>query len=153
VYAPKLILARGQGVWVWDVEGREYLDLLSGIAVSLLGHGHPVYVERVQQQVANLVHVSNVFFTEPQIRLAERLTELTFAKRVFFANSGAEANEAAIKLARRHQRMARKADRFEIVAMKDVPWPHDGRIERDRAAQIPRGFRALGARLPSRRLQ
>jgi predicted acetylornithine/succinylornithine family transaminase len=117
-YAPQLVLAKGRGARVWDVDGNAYLDFLAGIAVNVLGHCHPVYVERVQAQVATLLQVSNIFYSRPQIELATRLTELTFADRVFFCNSGAEANEAAIKLARRYQRTVRGSDRYEIVAMQ-----------------------------------
>ncbi|MGD0559956.1 MAG: acetylornithine transaminase [Streptosporangiaceae bacterium] len=99
---PPLTLARGQGARVWDVDGREYLDLIAGIAVSSLGHAHPAIVDAVSTQVANIAHTSNLFLHEPEIRLAERLISLVNADaRVFFCNSGAEANEAAIKLVRR----------------------------------------------------
>jgi len=104
---PLLELARGEGARVWDVEGREYLDFLAGIAVNSLGHAHPVVVEAASRQAATLMHVSNYFATEPQLALAERLRRLTGAGeqgRVFFSNSGAEAIEAAIKLARRTER-------------------------------------------------
>lgn len=100
---PKLMLARGEGCRVWDVDGNEYLDFLAGIAVNSLGHAHPVLVEAVSSQVATLAHVSNYFSTAPQLELAERLRTITGAGehgRILFGNSGAEANEAAFKLAR-----------------------------------------------------
>ncbi|MFF1633704.1 acetylornithine transaminase [Leifsonia sp. NPDC058248] len=100
---PQLMLARGEGCRVWDVDGNEYLDFLGGIAVNSLGHAHPVLVDAVSTQIATLAHVSNYFATAPQLELAERLTRLTGAGeggRVYFGNSGAEANEAAFKLAR-----------------------------------------------------
>ncbi|MEQ1738059.1 MAG: aminotransferase class III-fold pyridoxal phosphate-dependent enzyme, partial [Rhodoglobus sp.] len=97
---PMAILARGQGARVWDTDGNEYLDFLAGIAVNALGHAHPVFVDAVATQAGTLAHVSNYFATEPQVELAERLTRLSGGDRVFFANSGAEAIEAAIKLAR-----------------------------------------------------
>jgi acetylornithine aminotransferase len=100
---PKLMLARGEGCRVWDIDGNEYLDFLAGIAVNSLGHGHPALVEAVSSQVATLAHVSNYFSTRPQLELAERLKTITGAGdrgRVLFGNSGAEANEAAFKLAR-----------------------------------------------------
>ncbi|WP_295124413.1 acetylornithine transaminase [uncultured Leifsonia sp.] len=100
---PKLMLARGEGCRVWDVDGNEYLDFLAGIAVNSLGHAHPVLVEAVSSQVSTLAHVSNYFSTPPQLELAERLRTITGAGeqgRILFGNSGAEANEAAFKLAR-----------------------------------------------------
>jgi acetylornithine aminotransferase len=99
---PKLVLTRGEGACVWDDAGKQYLDLLGGIAVNSLGHAHPALVEAVTTQMQTLGHVSNFFATEPQVRLAERLLSLLGAPgKVFFANSGAEANEAALKLTRR----------------------------------------------------
>ena len=96
---PPIEIARGDGVRVWDTEGREYLDFVAGIAVSSLGHGHPAVVEAVSRQVTTLAHTSNLAIHEPGVRLAERLVELVGVPgRVFFANSGAEANECAIKL-------------------------------------------------------
>ena len=102
-YAPGgFIPVRGKGSRVWDQAGREYLDLAGGIAVSALGHVHPAAVDALTGQAGKLWHVANVLTNEPAIRLAKRLCELTFAERVFFANSGAEANEAALKLARKY---------------------------------------------------
>ncbi|HEX4471287.1 MAG TPA: acetylornithine transaminase [Nocardioides sp.] len=106
---PQLVLTRGKGARVWDDEGREYVDLLGGIAVNALGHAHPAVVEAVTSQLSTLGHVSNFFATEPQITLAERLLELfapgrgssSSVGKVFLTNSGAEANEAALKLTRR----------------------------------------------------
>ncbi|ROP58750.1 acetylornithine aminotransferase [Curtobacterium sp. PhB130] len=100
---PKIMLERGQGCRVWDVDGNEYLDFLAGIAVNSLGHAHPALVEAIADQAAKLVHVSNYFATPPQLELAERLKRISGAGdagRVYFGNSGAEANEAAFKLAR-----------------------------------------------------
>lgn len=101
---PQLVLASGHGCWVTDVDGRSYLDLLSGIAVNALGHGHPALVQAVAKQAESAIHVSNFFTSEPAIALAERILEIAAAPSgsgVFFANSGAEATEAAIKLSRR----------------------------------------------------
>lgn len=99
---PKLALIRGDGARVWDADGKEYVDLLAGIAVNALGHAHPAVVAAVSAQIATLGHVSNFAITEPAVRLAERLLELSGRPgRVFFCNSGAEANEAAFKLSRR----------------------------------------------------
>lgn len=102
-YGPRrLALARGEGMRLWDVEGKEYLDLFAGVAVCGLGHAHPAVTKAIQEQAAKLVHTSNYYYIEPQIALAELLCEHTFADRWFFCNSGAEANEAALKLARRY---------------------------------------------------
>jgi acetylornithine aminotransferase len=99
---PKLVLIRGKGAHVWDVDGNEYVDLLGGIAVNALGHAHPALVEAVTNQLGTLGHISNFFASEPQIELAEKLLDLLGAPgKVFFTNSGAEANEAAFKLTRR----------------------------------------------------
>lgn len=99
---PKLVLARGEGAHVWDADGREYVDLLGGIAVNALGHAHPRLVAAVTEQLQTLGHISNFFASAPQIGLAERLVDLLGTEaRVFFTNSGAEANEAAFKLTRR----------------------------------------------------
>ncbi len=98
--APLAVLARGEGARVWDVDGTEYLDFLAGIAVNALGHAHPVFVDAVSRQAARLAHVSNYFATEPQLELADRLTRLSGGDRVFLCNSGTEAIEAAVKLAR-----------------------------------------------------
>jgi len=105
---------RGQGCLVWDEEGKEYLDLVAGIAVNLLGHAHPAVASALAVQAQTLIHTSNLYFTQPQVALAKRLVELSFPSRVFFCNSGAEANEAAIKLARKWG--ARNRDgAFEII--------------------------------------
>ncbi len=92
---------RGKGCLLYDDSGREYLDLVAGIAVNLLGHSHPDVVAAVTTQANALIHTSNLYFTQPQVELAQRLVELSFPSRVFFCNSGAEANESAIKLARK----------------------------------------------------
>jgi acetylornithine/N-succinyldiaminopimelate aminotransferase len=115
---PPIEIAHGSGVRVWDTEGREYLDFVAGIAVSSLGHAHPAIVAAVTRQVGTLAHTSNLAIHEPGVRLAERLVELVgVPARVFFANSGAEANECAVKLARRYG-WTRNPDgsRLEIVA-------------------------------------
>jgi predicted acetylornithine/succinylornithine family transaminase len=94
---------RGEGTRLWDDEGNEYLDFLCGISVSLLGHCHPAVVEAVCDQAGRLIHVGNLFYTEPAMRLASRLSELSLGGKVFFTNSGAEAIEAALKLARKRR--------------------------------------------------
>jgi acetylornithine/N-succinyldiaminopimelate aminotransferase len=106
---PKVVLTRGEGCYVWDADGKRYLDLLAGIAVNALGHGHPALVDAVAGQAASLIHVSNFFASPPQIELAERLLAVAGAPEgstVFFANSGTEAVEAAIKVSRRTGRTA-----------------------------------------------
>ena len=113
-----VVLDRGEGCRVWDVAGKEYLDFVAGIAVCALGHCHPAVVRAVQTQAAKLLHVSNLYHIEPQIRLAELLCEHSFADRVFFCNSGAEANEAAIKLARKYAKEQGNSERIEIITME-----------------------------------
>ncbi len=93
---------RGEGTLLWDAEGREYLDFLTGISVCSVGHCNPEVVEAVREQAGRLMHTSNLFYTEPMVRLAERLSESSLGGRVFFSNSGTEANECAIKIARKH---------------------------------------------------
>lgn len=112
-----LALVRGQGMKVWDADGREYLDFLAGIAVCNLGHCHPLVVHAIAEQAKTLMHVSNLYYIEPQAQLAAMLTEKSFADRVFFCNSGAEANEGAIKLARRFAREVRGIETAEIITM------------------------------------
>lgn len=106
-------MVRGEGCRLWDENGREYLDFLSGIAVCVLGHCQPEVTRAIRNQAGELVHVSNLFYTRPQIELAELLVRNSFADRVFFANSGAEANEAAIKLARIYS----APGKYEIISL------------------------------------
>lgn len=106
-------MVRGEGCRLWDADGKEYVDFLSGIAVCSLGHCHPVVTEAVCRQAGTLMHVSNLFYTAPQVELAELLTAHSFADKVFMANSGAEANEAAIKLARIHS----GPERYEVISL------------------------------------
>lgn len=113
-----ICLIRGEGVKVWDSDGKEYLDFAGGIAVVALGHSHPKVVGVMREQAATLIHVSNYFHIPQQIQLAELLCQHSFADRVFFSNSGAEANEAAIKLARKHAKETGANDRFEIITMR-----------------------------------
>jgi predicted acetylornithine/succinylornithine family transaminase len=105
---------RGKGCLVYDDSGREYLDLVAGIAVNLLGHAHPEVVAALAAQASSLIHTSNLYYTQPQVELAQRLVALSFPSRVFFCNSGAEANEAAIKLARKWGKRNRDGA-FEII--------------------------------------
>jgi len=113
-----IALVRGEGVKVWDSDGKEYLDFTSGISVVSLGHSHPKVVGTIREQAATLVHVSNYFHIPQQIELAKLLTEHSFADRVYFGNSGAEAIEAAIKLARRYAGENWSSDRYEIITMR-----------------------------------
>jgi len=109
---------RGEGSLLWDAEGNEYLDFLTGISVCSLGHCHPAVVAAIHEQSARLMHVSNLFYTEPMARLAERLSESSLGGRVFFANSGTEATECAIKVARKHAH-GRGIAAPEIVSFED----------------------------------
>ncbi|MCM2678378.1 aspartate aminotransferase family protein [Echinimonas agarilytica] len=119
-YAPAaMIPVRGEGSRVWDQDGREYIDLAGGIAVNCLGHCHPVLTEALQQQGNQLWHLSNVYTNEPALKLAQQLVDATFAEKVFFANSGAEANEAALKLARRFALENFGEDKDQIISFKD----------------------------------
>jgi acetylornithine aminotransferase len=112
-----IVFVRGSGATLWDEGGKRYTDFLAGIAVCNLGHAHPQLAEALASQARSLWHVSNLFYTLPQTELAAWLTENSFADRAFFCNSGAEANEAAIKLARKHFKEAGQGHRFRIISM------------------------------------
>ncbi|HCE3563940.1 TPA: aspartate aminotransferase family protein [Vibrio parahaemolyticus] len=114
----EMIPVRGKGSRIWDQDDNEYIDFAGGIAVSCLGHCHPVMVDALTEQGNKLWHLSNVMTNEPALRLAKKLTEVSFAERVFFANSGAEANEAALKLARRYAADVHGPEKSEIIAFK-----------------------------------
>ncbi|MEF1335392.1 aspartate aminotransferase family protein [Vibrio rotiferianus] len=114
----EMIPVKGEGSRIWDQDGNEYIDFAGGIAVSCLGHCHPVMVNALTEQGNKLWHLSNVMTNEPALRLAKKLTEVSFAERVFFANSGAEANEAALKLARRYAADVHGTEKSEIIAFK-----------------------------------
>ncbi|MFM0045626.1 acetylornithine/succinylornithine family transaminase [Paraburkholderia sediminicola] len=119
VYSPaSLIPVRGEGSYVWDADGRRYIDLAGGVAVTGLGHAHPDLVAALGAQSQAIWHIGNVFTNEPVLKLARQLTDATFGDRVFFANSGAEANEAALKLARKFasDRASVNGQKFEIIA-------------------------------------
>jgi acetylornithine/N-succinyldiaminopimelate aminotransferase len=111
-------LVRGEGSRVWDSDGKEYLDFTGGIAVTALGHSHPKVVGTLREQAATLLHVSNLFHIPQQAQLAQLLCEHSFADRVFFSNSGAEANETAIKLARKWAKEHGSSDRGDIISMR-----------------------------------
>src|SRR5438105_15411524 len=111
-----LVLERGEGSYVWDVDGRRYLDLAAGIAVCSLGHAHPEITKTLTEQSQKLIHVSKLYYTEPQGQLAKRIVDLIAPGRVFFCNSGAEANEGLFKLARK---FGHDEGRYEIVTTHD----------------------------------
>jgi acetylornithine/N-succinyldiaminopimelate aminotransferase len=113
-----ILLVRGKGAQVWDMDGKEYLDFVSGLAVCNLGHCHPKVVKAIQDQAEKLIHVSNFYYIEPQIQLASLLCKNSFADKVFFCNSGAEANEGAMKLARKYAKEKMDGGRYEIITME-----------------------------------
>ena len=114
-----ITLVRGDGCLVWDEKGNEYIDFVGGIAVCALGHSSPILSKALHEQSTKLVHVSNLFYTQPQTELAQILVENSFADRVFFCNSGAEANEAAIKLARRYSKEKFGPEKYAIITMEN----------------------------------
>lgn len=114
-----ILLVRGKGAQVWDSSGREYLDFVAGIAVCNLGHCHPKVVQALEEQARQLIHCSNLYYNGPQVELAKRLCEHSFGERVFFCNSGAEATEAAIKLARKYSKERYGPERYEIITMEN----------------------------------
>ena len=111
-------LVRGEGAQAWDVEGNRYLDFVGGIAVNVLGHAHPAVVAAITRQAGALIHTSNLYYSQPQLDLARRLNDMGFAGRCFFANSGAEANEAAVKLARKWGKLHR-GGAYEVISALD----------------------------------
>jgi len=113
---PPFVLSHGQGSWVWDTSGKRYLDFYAGIAVSVLGHAHPALAAALADQATKLLHVSNYFFNEPNVRLAERVCRLSGLDRAFFCNSGTEAIEASLKLARRHFFSQGQTERVRVIA-------------------------------------
>jgi acetylornithine/N-succinyldiaminopimelate aminotransferase len=117
---PPLVLARGEGSRLWDASGKQYFDLFAGIAVSTLGHGHPRLAAAIAEQARQLIHVSNYFYNQPNIELAAKLCRLTNMDRAFFCNSGTEAIEASLKLARRHFFARGERDRLRIIAFDNA---------------------------------
>ena len=115
----QIALVRGEGAHVWDADGNRYLDCLAGIGVNNLGHCHPKVVAAVQKQVETLIHVSNLYLIEPQAQLAELLCHNTFATKVFFSNSGAEAIEGALKLARKYARKKGYSNRYRFLCLEN----------------------------------
>ncbi len=114
-----LVLVKGQGSWVWDEDGKKYLDLVAGIAVNVLGHAHPRMLSAIQDQAAKLIHVSNLYHIPSQVELAEALTRSSFADRVFFCNSGAEANEGAVKLARKYFKTKGEPQKYKVITLEN----------------------------------
>jgi acetylornithine aminotransferase/acetylornithine/N-succinyldiaminopimelate aminotransferase len=112
-----LVMERGEGARVWDASGKEYLDLVAGIATNVLGHAHPNVVRAIQDQATQLIHVSNLYINQRQVELAEQLYHLSGGMRSFFSNSGAEANEGAIKLARKYGRLHRNGA-YGVISME-----------------------------------
>jgi len=116
---PPFVFVRGQGCVLWDASGKRYLDMYAGIAVSTLGHAHPKLTAAISEQAGKLLHVSNYFYNEPNVRLAEKLCRLSGMDRAFFCNSGTEAIEAALKLARRHFHAKGEPERQRIIAFRN----------------------------------
>lgn len=119
---PDVVFVKGKGTILYDTEGKEYLDFAAGIAVNALGHGDPRWVKAVTEQAALLCHTSNLFHTEPQATLARKLVEKSFADRVFYANTGTEANEAAIKFARKYAKVKAGVDPYDPAAVGSAPY-------------------------------
>lgn len=113
-----IVPVRGKGTRIWDIDGNEYIDFFAGLAVCNLGHCHPKVVNAIQAQAETLIHVSNLYYIQPQIELATLLCKHSFADKVFFCNSGAEANEGALKLARKYAKEKKGEDRYEIITME-----------------------------------
>ena len=114
-----VVLERGEGSIVWDTDGKRYLDFCAGIAVSSLGHAHPRLVRAISEQAGRVLHVSNYFYNEPNVRLAKKLCALTGLDRAFFCNSGTEAIEASLKLVRRHFHARGEKDRYRVIAFEN----------------------------------
>lgn len=112
-----LAFVKGEGPYLWDADGKKYLDFLGGLAVNGLGHAHPKVVEAIQEQAGNVLHTSNLYYIQPQAELAKMLIENSDMDQCFFCNSGAEANEAAIKIARKYAKDNGNADSYEIITM------------------------------------
>ncbi|MDQ7094152.1 acetylornithine transaminase [Desulfosporosinus sp. PR] len=114
-----MTMVKGEGAWVWDTEGKRYLDFLTGLAVNSLGHSHPAIVKAIQEQAQEILHTSNLYWIPNQVALAERLVKHSFADKVFFCNSGAEANEAAFKLARKYAKKMYGSPKYEVLSMEN----------------------------------
>ena len=121
----KIVLERGEGVYLYDINGKKYLDFLAGIAVNVLGHNHQPLVDAISNQAAKVIHVSNLYYTQPQADAAAKLVKLSGLNRAFFANSGAEANEGAIKIARKFAKKI-SPDKTQIITATGQPKYHKG---------------------------
>src|SRR5687768_14166785 len=140
------VLERGAGCEVWDVEGKRYLDLCAGVAVCSVGHAHPRYVRAIAEQVATLGHVSNWFYNARNIEAAERLSRISGMDRVFFCNSGCEANEALLKLARHHFFGKGEPRRIRIIAFDNAFHGRTlGALSMTGTPKYREGFGELGA--------
>lgn len=140
----ELALVRGQGMKVWDAEGREYLDFLAGVAVCALGHAPESVVKAISEQAAKLIHVSNLYYTEPLVRLAALLTSASGLDKAFFCNSGAEANEAAIKMARKYSHDLYGPGRFGIITAEGSFHGRTlGAVSATGQAKVKEGFEPL----------
>jgi acetylornithine/N-succinyldiaminopimelate aminotransferase len=115
-----VVIARGEGAVLWDVDGKRYLDMVAGVAVSSLGHGHPALVRAISEQAARVIQTSNYYYNEPNVLLAQKLCELTGMARAFFCNSGTEAIEASLKLVRRHFYARGEQERTEVIAFHNA---------------------------------
>ncbi|KGK90975.1 acetylornithine aminotransferase [Desulfosporosinus sp. HMP52] len=114
-----MTMVKGEGAWVWDSDGKQYLDFVTGLAVNSLGHSHPAIVRAIQDQAKEILHTSNIYWIPNQVALAERLVKHSFADKVFFCNSGAEANEAAFKLARKYAKKNFGEHKYEVVSLEN----------------------------------
>ena len=142
-----VVMSRGEGCVLWDADGRRYLDMTAGIAVCVLGHGHAGLADAIAAQARQLIHASNLYYLENQVRLAEALARRAFRGRVFFCNSGTEANEAALKLARRYQAVVaqERPERVELVAFENSFHGRTmGALSVTGQEQVPRGLRPAG---------
>jgi acetylornithine/N-succinyldiaminopimelate aminotransferase len=156
-YGPRdLVISRGRGSWVWDPQGNRYLDFVTGVAVNAFGHGHPPIVDAVKAQLERFMHASNLYLLEPQMELAEALCGALGLDKAFFCNSGTEANEGAIKIARKHFLAQGKEDKVEILSFANS---FHGRTYASMAATgqdkirkgfgpLPEGFRTVPANDP-----
>jgi len=140
---PGIVFSHGEGMYLFDTTGKQYLDFTSGIAVTALGHSDPEWVSAVRDQAGKLVHVSNLYHTEPHAALARRLVENSFAEKVYFCNSGAEANEAAIKFARKYAKLTISGqEKSETILSQNIP-PREHELASPKLSPLRVGFTAV----------